>query len=115
VVVADVYSAEEHLGRGGWTWYTGSSGWMYRLGVEAILGLRKTGDRLRIEPCIPREWTSYRMTYQYDETVYEIEVENPESVNRGVKAILMDGEAVPEDGVPLLDDGDRHKVRVTLG
>jgi cyclic beta-1,2-glucan synthetase len=115
VVVADVYSAEEHLGRGGWTWYTGSSGWMYRLGVEAILGLRKTGDRLRIEPCIPREWTSYRMTYRYDETVYKIEVENPESVNRGVKAILMDGEAVPEDGVPLLDDGDRHKVRVTLG
>jgi cyclic beta-1,2-glucan synthetase len=115
VVAADVYSAEQHAGKGGWTWYTGSSGWMYRLGLEAILGLRKVGETLWIEPCIPKDWTSYRMTYRYGETVYEIKVENPEGVNRGVKTVTVDGEEVSESGIPLLDDGDRHDVRVRLG
>jgi cellobiose phosphorylase len=115
VVAADVYSAKEHLGNGGWTWYTGSSGWMYRLGVEAILGLRKRDDRLRIEPCIPNDWTTYQMTYRHGGTIYQITVENPDSVNRGVKAIKMDGEEVSEEGIPLVDDGDRHEVEVTMG
>jgi cyclic beta-1,2-glucan synthetase len=115
VVAADVYSAKEHLGNGGWTWYTGSSGWMYRLGVEAILGLRKRDDRLRIEPCIPNDWTTYQMTYRHGGTIYQITVENPDGVNRGVKAIKMDGEEVSEEGIPLVDDGDRHEVEVTMG
>jgi cyclic beta-1,2-glucan synthetase len=115
VVAADVYSAERYFGRGGWTWYTGSSGWMYRLGIEAILGLRKHGDRLRIEPCIPSEWPGFQMTYRYGETVYEIEVENPDGVSCGVRAIRVDGERVPDEGVPLGDDGGRHLVRVTMG
>jgi cyclic beta-1,2-glucan synthetase len=114
VVAADVYSAEEHLGHGGWTWYTGSSGWMYRLGIEAILGLRKAGDRLSIEPCVPKDWSGYRMTYRHGETTYEIEVENPEGVSRGVKTVTVDGEETAE-GVRLADDGDVHDVYVTMG
>jgi len=114
VVAADVYSAEEHLGHGGWTWYTGSSGWMYRLGVEAILGLRKRGDRLHIEPCIPRDWPSYRLTYRHGDSEYRIKVENPEAVSRGVKTVTVDGEAVSE-GIALVDDGDVHDVHVTMG
>jgi cyclic beta-1,2-glucan synthetase len=115
VVAADVYSADQHLGKGGWTWYTGSSGWMYRLGIEAILGLRKEGATLRIEPCIPKDWSGYQMTYRYGETVYQIKVENPEGVNRGVKAVVLDGDELSDGSVPLQDDGDRHQVHVTMG
>jgi cyclic beta-1,2-glucan synthetase len=114
VVAADVYSADEHLGHGGWTWYTGSSGWMYRLGVEAILGLKKARGRLHIEPCIPKDWPGYRMTYRHGETVYEIEVENPDGVSQGVQTVTIDGEEVC-GGIPLLDDGRRHDVCVTMG
>jgi cyclic beta-1,2-glucan synthetase len=115
VVAADVYSADDHFGRGGWTWYTGSSGWMYRLGIEAILGLRKDGKTLRIDPCIPRDWSEYRMTYRYRKTVYEIKVQNPEGVSRGVESVILDGSDVTEGGIRLEDDGGRHEVRVTLG
>jgi cyclic beta-1,2-glucan synthetase len=115
VVAADVYSADQHLGRGGWTWYTGSSGWMYRLGVEAILGLRKSGDTLRLDPCIPRDWPRYRITYRYGETLYNIEVENPEGINQGVKRITLDGEDQHDETIPLADDGQRHDVRVRMG
>lgn len=115
VVAADVYSAEGVFGRGGWTWYTGSSGWMLRLGIEAILGLRRESDVLRIEPCIPSDWPSYRMTYRYGETVYDIEVENPRGVSQGVHAVTLDGADAPDGRIPLWDDGERHDVRVTLG
>ncbi|MFO7742983.1 MAG: glucoamylase family protein [Anaerolineae bacterium] len=115
VVAADVYSAAQHRGRGGWTWYTGSSGWMYRLGMEAILGLRRVGDGLQMRPCIPKHWKRYRMTYRYHSAVYEIEVENPDGVNRSVRSVRLDGEELPEGRIPLVDDGDRHDVRVTLG
>ncbi len=124
VVAADVYalpsgrrrsSADRHLGRGGWTWYTGSSGWMYRLGIEAILGLFREGDTLRLDPCVPKDWSSYRVSYRYGQAVYEIEVENPEGVNQGVKRLTLDGDDVSANRFPLLDDGDQHEVRVTLG
>ena len=115
VVAADVYSAERYLGRGGWTWYTGSSGWMYRLGVEAILGLCREDERLWIEPCIPGDWSGYRMTYQYGETTYRIEVENPNGVNRGIEAVTLDDQDVTGDGIPLVDDGKPHAVRIVMG
>jgi cyclic beta-1,2-glucan synthetase len=115
VVAADVYSAEQHLGHGGWTWYTGSSGWMHRLGVEALLGLRKAGDTLHVDPCIPKGWSSFQMAYRYGETVYEIQVENPEGVNRGVKRITLDGEERAREGIPLTDDGQHHDVHVLMG
>jgi cyclic beta-1,2-glucan synthetase len=115
VVAADVYSAPPHTGRGGWTWYTGSSGWMYRLGVEALLGLHKEGSTLRIDPRIPAEWAGYRLTYRHRDTVYEIEVENPEGVDGGVKQVTLAGEIVEEGRVPLADDGGLHRVRVLMG
>jgi cyclic beta-1,2-glucan synthetase len=115
VAAADVYSAKQHLGQGGWTWYTGSSGWMARLGLEAILGLKKVGDTLRIDPCIPQDWSAYEMTYRYQESVYRIRVENPDSVNRGVARVLVDEDELENEQVPLTDDGEAHRVRVILG
>jgi cyclic beta-1,2-glucan synthetase len=115
VAAADVYSAKQHLGQGGWTWYTGSSGWMARLGLEAILGLKKVGDTLRIDPCIPQDWSAYEMTYRYQESVYRIRVENPDSVNRGVARVLVDEDELENEQVPLTDDGEEHRVRVILG
>jgi len=115
VVAADVYSVEPHVGRGGWTWYTGSGGWMYRLGVEAILGLRRVGDTLRIDPCIPRGWPEYELSYRYGETWYRISVENPDGVNGGVRQVTLDGEKLGDSGVPLTDDGNHHQVRVVMG
>jgi cyclic beta-1,2-glucan synthetase len=115
VVAADVYSVEPHVGRGGWTWYTGSGGWMYRLGVEAILGLRRVGNMLRIDPCIPRDWAGYELGYRYGETWYRINVENPDGVNQGVRQVTLDGEKLDDRGVLLTDDGNHHQVRVVMG
>jgi cyclic beta-1,2-glucan synthetase len=115
VVAADIYSVSPHVGRGGWTWYTGSAGWMYRLGLEAILGLRRVGDALRIRPCIPKDWSGYELTYRDGETSYFIRVENPDGVNRGVKRITLDGEVLSGEDVPLQDDGREHDVHVLMG
>ena len=115
VVAADVYGVAPHVGRGGWTWYTGSAGWMYRLGVEAILGLQRTGQELRLDPCIPKQWTGYSMTYRYGRSTYAIRVDNPQGVNRGVRQIMLDGADVPNGMVALVDDPQCHQVRVVLG
>ena len=115
VVAADVYSEEPHVGRGGWTWYTGSAGWMYRLGVECILGLRRVGDGLRIRPCIPRAWPGYTMTYRYKGTRYRIQVENPDGVTHGVNQVLLDDALLDGYVIPLHDDGKDHSVRVSIG
>ncbi|MFN2110748.1 MAG: GH36-type glycosyl hydrolase domain-containing protein, partial [Anaerolineae bacterium] len=114
VIAADVYSVAPQVGRGGWTWYTGSSGWMYRLGVEAILGLHRTGDALRIDPCIPKEWPSYEVTYRDGETVYHIHVENPDGECHGVTTVTLDGESVERNAIPLLADGNPHEVHVVI-
>ena len=114
VVAADVYGVPPHTGRGGWTWYTGSASWMYRLGLEAILGLRRVGEALQINPCIPRDWPGYELTYRHGETTYQIHVENPEGVNRGVKQVTLDGEALPGGEIPLTGDGQQHEVRVLM-
>ncbi|HEY0197294.1 MAG TPA: glycosyl transferase family 36 [Rhodanobacter sp.] len=120
VVSADVYSVEPYVGRGGWTWYTGSAAWLYRAGLEAVLGFHLLGDRLRIDPCIPHAWPGFRMTFQYRVgtrvTRYEIGVENPCRVCRGVVLVEMDDRMVVDDGgVMLVDDGGVHAVRVVLG
>jgi cyclic beta-1,2-glucan synthetase len=115
VMAADVYGEPPHVGRGGWTWYTGSGGWAYRLGLEAILGVRRAGDRLRIEPCIPAGWSGYELDYRFGEALYHISVENPEGVNGGMQEVTLDGEAVSGGGgIPLADDGREHTVRVRL-
>jgi cyclic beta-1,2-glucan synthetase len=115
VIAADVYSASAHVGRGGWTWYTGSSGWMYRVGLEAILGIRRMGQTLQIDPCIPKTWSSYQVTYRVGATTFQISVENPSGVNRGVKQIKLDGNVLNGNEIPLLDDGVQHQVNVLLG
>jgi cyclic beta-1,2-glucan synthetase len=114
VIAADVYGVPPHTGRGGWTWYTGSSGWSYRLGLDAILGLRLERGALRIDPCIPKDWKSFRMDYRHGDSIYHINVENPAGVNRGVDQVILDGEPVPEGKIPLLDDRQVHEVVVRL-
>jgi cyclic beta-1,2-glucan synthetase len=113
VIVADLYTAEGHLGRGGWTWYTGSASWFYRVGLEAIAGFIKRGDKLFIDPCIPVAWKEFTIEYTHDETTYSIKVLNPDGVQRGVASVTVDGQRV--DAVPLLSDRKRHEVIVTLG
>jgi cyclic beta-1,2-glucan synthetase len=115
VVAADVYSITPHIGRGGWTWYTGSAAWMYRLGLEAILGLHRVGKVLRIDPCIPKDWPEYELIYRNGETTYQIRVENQNKVNRGVKQVTLDGQEVSDGEIPLLGDGQCHKVHVLMG
>ena len=117
VVTADIYSAPQHLGRGGWTWYTGSSGWMHRVGLERILGFRVQGKVLVLDPCIPRGWPRFEITYRHGASRYEIAVGNPQGVNRGVAKVELDGKALPQGParIPLVDDGATHRVQVTLG
>jgi cyclic beta-1,2-glucan synthetase len=116
VVAADIYSEPPHAGRGGWTWYTGAAGWLYRTGLEWILGLQKQGSVLRIDPCIPRGWRSFEINYRHGDTRYRITVENPNGVCRGVSRISLDGASVPGAPlVPLSDDGGKHRIQVVLG
>jgi cellobiose phosphorylase len=115
VVAADVYSVAPHVGRGGWTWYTGSAAWLYRLGMEAILGFSRAGEELKIDPCIPAYWPAYKIHYRYGKTTYEITVDNSEHVNRGVKEINLDGKTRPGNIIPLRDDGLQHDVRISMG
>ena len=84
VAAGDVYSESPHVGRGGWTWYSGSAGWLYRGAIEWILGFRLRGSVLSIDPCIPRNWPSYSMRFRYHSTTYNIRVENPSGVSRGI-------------------------------
>ncbi|MGN6788237.1 MAG: GH36-type glycosyl hydrolase domain-containing protein [Rhodanobacteraceae bacterium] len=116
VECADVYSVAPHTGRGGWTWYTGSAGWLYRAIVEWVLGFCLQGDRLRIEPCIPHAWKEFALTYRRGDTHWRIEVENPHRACRGVAAIEVDGVTLEDSGagIALVDDGASHHVRVTL-
>jgi len=114
VVAADVYASHPHIGRGGWTWYTGASGWMYQAGLEGILGLKRQGDQLLLNPCIPSRWPGYRLTYQYQTTSYEILVENPRSRMTGCEKITLDDEVLLEPIITLKDDGQLHTVRLTL-
>jgi cyclic beta-1,2-glucan synthetase len=115
VAAGDVYAVPPHTGRGGWTWYTGSSSWMYRAGLESILGFELHGERLRIEPCIPRSWRGYEINYRRGETRYSIKVENPFGISRGVAEVWLDDVQQPTLEIPLTDDGKTHQVRVVLG
>jgi cyclic beta-1,2-glucan synthetase len=115
VVVADIYGEPPHTGRGGWTWYTGSAGWLYRVMLESILGFRPRGDRLRLDPCIPKGWKSFAITYRHRSATYRITVENPRGVERGVSEIHVDGRKQEGDEIALADDGRSHEIRVGLG
>jgi len=115
VVAADIYAHPSHLGRGGWTWYTGSAGWMYRTGLESILGLKRRGAALAVDPCIPASWPEYRVAWRFGRTRYEILVENPERASRGVARAELDGRPADPSAIPVLDDGGVHQVKVVMG
>ena len=117
VVAADIYAEPPHIGRGGWTWYTGSAGWMYRAGIEWILGFRLRGSVLLFDPCLPRAWRHFEITFRYHSTRYEIVVENPHAVARGVLSVELDGASLAGGSmhIQLVDDGATHHVRVILG
>lgn len=116
VECADVYSLAPHVGRGGWTWYSGSAGWLYRAIVEWVLGIRLRGRQLLLEPCIPSQWKGYAFTYRRGATVYRIEVENPGHVCRGIASMEVDGVTLEdrETAIALQDDGQAHLVHVTM-
>ncbi len=115
VMAGDVYTHPAHVGRGGWTWYTGSAGWMYRAGLEHILGLTRHGATLRVEPSIPSSWPGYRITWRFGRSTYDIDVTNPERRCYGVREASLDGAAVDPSAIPLIDDGAVHHVHVVLG
>jgi cellobiose phosphorylase len=113
-VASDIYAAPPHTGRGGWTWYTGSAGLMYTLILESLLGVKRSGDFLTFNPCIPRQWSSYRIEYRYRSTTYFIEVKNP-GTGSGVRSIAVDGIDQDDKSIHLLDDEGNHQVVVELG
>lgn len=115
VLAGDVYGGTAHPGRGGWSWYTGSASWYYRVVLEAILGFRKTADVLRFDPCVPNDWKSYEIRYRHGTATYKIVVENPTGVERGVAEVWLDGTKLANGAVTLVDDGKEHAVGVVMG
>jgi cellobiose phosphorylase len=114
VLAADVYAVAPHTGRGGWTWYTGSAGWMYRLITESLLGLRLDVDKLRFAPCLPEAWTSFKIHYRYRETVYHITIRITDA-GKSVQRVLLDGHEQAEKYLSLVDDRKDHHAEVEIG
>ncbi|MFL6279910.1 MAG: GH36-type glycosyl hydrolase domain-containing protein [Vicinamibacterales bacterium] len=114
-VAADVYAHPMHLGRGGWTWYTGSAGWMYQAAIEGLVGLRRAGSTFSIAPCVPAMWREFAIDWRVGSARYQIAVHNPDHRSSGVRSAELDGSAVDPDAIPVLDDGQTHSVVVVLG
>ncbi len=114
VVAADVYAVTPHIGRGGWTWYTGSAGWLYRLIVESLLGLRLDVDKLHLAPCLPADWQGFTVHYRHRETVYHIKAARAAAVSGGM-TVTVDGVEQQDPVIPLADDRREHLVEVRMG
>ena len=114
VVAGDVYAGNPLEGRGGWSWYTGSASWLYRVGLESLLGFRLQGNKLKISPCIPNLWKEYEIYYKYGKSKYSIQVKNPEGLTTGKVEINVDGSILENSEINLIDDGKNHSVFVTL-
>jgi cyclic beta-1,2-glucan synthetase len=115
VIAADVYAVEPHTGRGGWTWYTGSAGWMYRLLTETLLGLDREGDRLRVTPRLPENWTTGKVHYRYRQTQYHITISRLPEDSPLRSRTSLDGNEIADDWIPLVDDRRDHAVQVKVG
>jgi cyclic beta-1,2-glucan synthetase len=115
VAAADIYAENPHVGRGGWTWYTGSAAWMYRAGMEWILGFRLRGTTLHLDPCIPRAWPGYKIAFRYHSARYQLAVENPRGATRGVTKVTLDGKPCSTAAIPLVSDGETHTIEVVIG
>ncbi len=113
VMASDVYALPPYTGRGGWTWYTGSAGWMYRLIAESLLGLRLDGDKLYLEPCLPADWTMFKLHYRYQETTYHITVLQSPDANDPVR-VLSNGIEQKDQAIRLIDDHQEHTVEIHL-
>ena len=116
VTAADVYSVSPHIGRGGWTWYTGAAGWMYRAGIEGILGINREGASLVIKPCIPASWPGFSATIKIASTFYQISVENPSFRDTPISYAMLDGTRihVTENGARVPLDGNKHTLEVFI-
>ena len=114
-VAGDVLAHPEHAGRAGWSWYTGAAGWMYRAGIESILGFNRRGATLEIDPCIPAAWPGYSLVWRLGATRYRIEVQNPEHRSRGIVEARLDGVLVDPRAIPISDDGSSHEIGIVLG
>ena len=114
VIAADVYSNSNLAGRGGWTWYTGSSGWLFTAGIEYILGLKINNNYLAVEPCIPKEWKEYKINYKYKTSKYHIIVRNPKGKNTGVEKMYCNGNEIYEKKIRLVDDGEIYNVEIIM-
>jgi cellobiose phosphorylase len=115
VMCADIYAVPPHTGRGGWTWYTGAAGWMYRLTIETLLGLHLEVDQLRIDPRIPAHWQTYKVRYRYRETIYHLTFTSDGAAAAQEQRITLDGVVIAGAAIPLVDDRRDHQVEVTLG
>ena len=115
VVCADIYNLPGHVGRGGWTWYTGSASWMYRAWIEEVLGFGLRADSLQINPTVPTDWTQFGLRYRHKSAHYQISVQNPDGVENGVLWIEVDGKRIRTKAIPLVDDGETHRVTVRMG
>ena len=115
VACGDVYSMPPNVGRGGWTWYSGSAAWMYRVAVEYILGIKLQGNTLLIDPVIPGNWPRFEATVRHGSSTYEILVENPARCCKGIAAMTLDGTSLNGAAITLEDDGRPHRIRITLG
>jgi cyclic beta-1,2-glucan synthetase len=115
VLAGDVYGRAPHAGRAGWSWYTGSAAWLYRAGLESMLGLRRRGDTFGVSPCIPSSWPEYEISWRFQNTRYNILVSNPDHQCRGVLEATLDGVLTNAAAIPLVNDGLTHDVRLRLG
>jgi cellobiose phosphorylase len=116
VIAADIYSQEPHIGRGGWTWYTGSAAWLYRAGIEEILGFQQRGNQIYITPHIDPDWDKFEIRYKYLSSTYLIEVINPNHLSCGISKYIIDNKHIEnnQDGILLINDGLIHTVVVEL-
>lgn len=114
VIPADIYEAKGLEGRGGWTWYTGSSSWFCKIGLENILGLNIKNEILTLNPCIPKDWKEYSIRYKFGNSIYNIKVKNPEGKNTGVQEIFLNGNKQEELQIKLVDNGNVNEVEVVM-
>ncbi len=112
VIAADVYAEPNNKGRGGWTWYTGSAGWMYQLIIESFAGLKRKGNILNFIPCIPAEWNSLKINYRYMDTMYEIELKKKQ--NNEPAKLIVDGKEESNTFISMVNDGAIHKVEFII-
>jgi cyclic beta-1,2-glucan synthetase len=115
VLAGDVYGCPPHVGRGGWTWYPGAAGWFYRIALETLLGFQREGGRFRLDPCIPSLWERFTIEYRHGTTLYQMRVENPHGVERGVQRVAVDGQKIEGGWIDLADDGRTREVHVEMG